>query len=107
MKKIEDIKDLGIPPSVKLQMKQLRIDVYRAVSIASLDPAIMGFIKTKSDPYFEFNYAGMVKRTKTVKSSADPGMSLSLSLQPEYFDTSGLSNLRQPDICASQGLGLD
>jgi C2 domain len=74
MKKVENVKDLGIPPSIKLEMKQLKIDVYRGANIASLDPSFLGIIKTKSDPYVEFNYGGMIKRTKTVKSSANPGM---------------------------------
>ena len=73
IKKIEDVRNLGIPPSIKLKMKQLRIDIYRGMNIASLDSVLFGLGKRKSDPYVEINYAGMIQRTKVCKSTATPG----------------------------------
>lgn len=73
IKQVEDVTKLGIPPSIKLAMKQLRIDIYRGVSIASLDSVLFGLGKLKSDPYVEINYGGMIQRTKVCESSADPG----------------------------------
>ena len=54
-------------------MKQLKIDIYRGIEIASLDSILFGLGKLKSDPYIEINYGGMVQKTKVIKSSTSPG----------------------------------
>lgn len=102
--KATNLQELSLPPSIKLDIKQLKIDIYRGRDIIGLDPKFFGIAKGKSDPFVEINYGGVILRTKVVKSSVNPSSLTSSSFQSVDFDSCRISELRESSQLDREGL---
>lgn len=74
MKRVENLNQLEVPPTIKLNMKQLRIDVYRGRNIVALDRNF--FSKDNCDPYVLFSFGSLQGKTRIVKKNLNPGRDL-------------------------------
>lgn len=89
MKRVENLSSLEIPPTIKLNMKQLQINVYKGKDIVALDENF--FSKNSCDPYVSFSFGSLAAKTRTVKKNLNPGRIAGLTVRvlPNHSLASG------------------